>query len=125
MKLRMLSTVILLASALVSAVLAGTAPTNTHIAIIEYAFEPADQAITTGDSITWQNDGQEPHNIVDAGGAWESPALSSGQTYTFTFTTPGAYTYYCTIHSGMLGTITVTDAPSQPQTKLYIAIIQR
>ena len=78
-----------------------------------------------GDSISWQNNGQEPHNVVDDKGTWESPALSSGQTYTFAFTTAGIYTYYCTIHSGMLGTITVTEPPPQPHTKVYIVTIQR
>ncbi len=124
-KLRTLLIGIFLSSALVSTILARTAPANTRIAIIDYAFEPAEQAVPIGDSITWQNDGQEPHNVVDAGSAWESPALSSGKTYTFAFTTPGIYTYYCTIHSGMLGTITVTEAPPQPHTKVYIATIQR
>ena len=124
MQPRSLLAAIFVAGALVSASLAHSAPASTRITIIDYAFEPAEQAITTGDSITWQNDGQEPHNVVDAGGAWESPALDSGKTYTFLFTTPGIYTYYCTIHSDMSGTITVTGLP-QPQTKVYIATIQR
>jgi plastocyanin len=72
--------------------------------------------------LTWQNDGSEPHNVVDAEGAWESPALISGQSYAFTFSTPGTYTYFCTIHSGMLGTITAVEPP---QRKVYIPWIQR
>ena len=102
-----------------------SAPANVHIAIIDYAFEPAEQAITAGESITWQNDGQELHNVFDLAGTWESPALSSGQTYTFMFTTPGTYTYVCSIHSGMLGTITVVEPEPPPQIKVYIATIQR
>jgi plastocyanin len=109
--------------ALTAAAQARSVPTSTRIAIIDFAFEPAEQTITSGESITWQNDGREPHNVIDADGAWESPALSNGQTYTFTFTTPGTYTYFCSIHSGMLGTIIIAEP--QPQTKVYVATIQR
>lgn len=97
--------------------------TDIRIAIVDFAFEPAEQTITSGDTITWRNDGQEPHNVIDADGAWESPTLVSGQSYTFTFATPGAYTYYCSIHSGMLGTIVVAEP--QQQTKVYVGVIQR
>jgi len=102
--------------------LARSAPSSTQVTIIDYAFEPAEQTITAGASITWQNNGQELHNVFDLGGAWESPALKPGQTYTLTLTVPGTYAYVCSIHSGMLGTIIVA-AP--PQRKLYIATIQR
>jgi hypothetical protein len=81
--------------------------------------------IRTGESITWQNNGQEPHNVIDAGGAWESPALGNGQIYMFTFNIPGTYTYFCSIHSSMLGTITVADPPAPAQTNVYIPIIWR
>jgi plastocyanin len=122
---RIFLTAIFLAGALVSASLARSAPGNTRIAMIDYAFEPAEQTITAGDSITWQNDGQEVHNVFALGGAWESPALNSGETYTFTFATAGTYTYVCSIHSGMLGTITVIEPEPPPQTKMYMAAIQR
>jgi plastocyanin len=37
-----------------------------------------------------------------------SVALSTGQSYSFTFTKPGAYAYLCTIHPFMTATVTVT-----------------
>ena len=125
MKLRILLIVIFMIGAFVPVPDEHSAPANTHIAIMDYVFDPTEQTITAGDSITWQNDGQELHNVVDIGGAWESQALSNGQTYSFTFTTPGTYTYVCSIHSGMLGTIVVVEPMPPPQKKLYIAIIQR
>jgi plastocyanin len=80
MKLRTFLTGILLAATLTLAsatsIQARLDPPNTHIAMIGYAFEPAEQTITTGESITWQNDGQELHNVFELGGTWESPALS-------------------------------------------------
>jgi len=125
MKSHTLLAVTIVAGTFISATLARSAPSSTRVSIIDFAFDPAAQTITAGQSITWQNEGQEPHNVVDSSGAWESPALSSGQSYTFVFATPGTYTYYCTIHSGMLGTITVAEAQPQPPAKVYIAEIQR
>ena len=124
MTLRILLATILLAGTLVAPTQARLAAANMRITMIDYAFEPAEQTITVGDSITWQNDGQEVHNLFDLGGTWESPALNGGQTYTFTFTTPGTYTYVCSIHSGMLGTISVVEPAPPPQMKIYIATIQ-
>src|SRR5688572_28953173 len=127
MKLRTFLTAILLAATLTLAtatsIQARLEPPHTHIAMIDYAFEPAEQTITTGESITWQNDGQELHNVFELGGTWESPALSNGQTYTFTFGTPGTYNYVCSIHSGMLGTIIVVEPQPPPKVKVYIVTI--
>jgi hypothetical protein len=66
----------------------------------------------------------EVHNVFDLGGAWESPALNNGQTYTLTFAIPGTSTYVCSIHSGMQGTISVVEPEPAPQTKIYIATMQ-
>jgi plastocyanin len=33
--------------------------------------------------------------------------MSPNETFSFTFTTPGTYTYHCSIHPGMVGTIVI------------------
>jgi plastocyanin len=55
------------------------------------------------------NDGT-PHAIAsDAGSprAFSSDSLSTGASYTFTFTQTGTYAYHCSIHPSMKGTIIV------------------
>ncbi len=57
-----------------------------------------------------QSDSQ-PHNLVFQEGieAKTADVVQPGQSQTISFTTPGAgsYTYVCTIHPGMEGTLTV------------------
>ena len=41
------------------------------------------------------------------GGSFDSGNLSSGQSFSFSFSTPGYYSYACQYHAGMTGTIVV------------------
>jgi plastocyanin len=52
---------------------------------------------------------------INSGGSglWDSALLSEGEKASYTFTTAGTYEYYCTSHSDMKGTITVTHAVAQ------------
>lgn len=46
-------------------------------------------------------------HIYDGTGYANSGFLRSGQSWSLTFTKPGMYKYYCLLHPGMDGTITV------------------
>ena len=71
--------------------------------------------IKVGTTVTWVNNtpGGIPHNVISGSGGTpnnkfpDSPILNAGGKYTFTFTTPGEYPYYCGIHPAMVGWITV------------------
>jgi plastocyanin len=90
-----------------------------------YTFQPSILTIPAGTTVTWTNTAGDQHTVTDdpskavnsadaalpAGAqAWDSGPLMHGQTHTHTFSAPGTYKYFCTIHEsfGMLGTITVT-----------------
>jgi plastocyanin len=88
------------------------------------AGEPAlDPTIDVGDTVLWQWTGGF-HNVLAVTGSAEpfnSGAPGVGLTYSYTFTIPGIYTYYCTVHgsdngdgtaNGMVGTITVVPEPA-------------
>jgi amicyanin len=80
------------------------------IAIQNFAFEPATMTIKTGDTVTWTNKDGAPHTIVADSGSpvqFSSSQLSTGNSYSFTFTQAGSYTYHCSIHPSMKGTIVV------------------
>jgi len=80
------------------------------ISIKNFAFDPPALTVKTGTEVTWMNNDGAPHTIVsDAGSpaAFTSDPLSSGASFSFTFTRPGMYTYHCSIHPSMEGTITV------------------
>lgn len=75
-----------------------------------FAFNPATLTVKPGTVVTWVNQDSAPHTVVsDAGdpAAFSSGQLSTGGTYTFTFTTTGTYGYHCTIHPSMTGTVIV------------------
>ncbi len=80
-----------------------------EVLIDNFVFEPQDLTVSVGDTVTWRNeDGGIPHTATADAGDWDSGSLGNGDTYSFTFTEPGTYTYLCTIHPSMTGTITVT-----------------
>ena len=66
--------------------------------------------VKTGKTVTWVNQDTAPHTIVaDTGSptAFSSDTLVTGESYKFTFAQLGTYTYHCSIHLSMKGTIIV------------------
>jgi len=83
-----------------------------------YAYSPATLTVRSGDTVTWTNHDQAPHDVVTTSApvAIKSPMLSQGQSFSYTFTTPGTYSYYCSIHPDMRATIVVQAAPAAATT---------
>ncbi len=83
-------------------------PTGTNaVSIQNYAFSPSTLTVSSGTTITWTNTDSVSHNLVSDSGAFESPTIANGQTYSYTFNTPGTYSYHCGIHPSMKATIVV------------------
>jgi plastocyanin len=82
--------------------------TTVDVSIQAYAFQPQNVTIVQGTTVRWTNNDNAPHTTTSDTGVWNSPTLSQGQSFQFTFNTPGTYTYHCDVHHGMTGTITVT-----------------
>jgi plastocyanin len=92
------------------------------VVLLQYAsFEPAQVTIAAGQSVEWEwQDAPIPHdvyfqNFTPAGFRrsipldYHSTIMITGTWY-HTFTTPGIYTYICTVHAGMAGEVIVTPA---------------
>lgn len=73
-------------------------------------FSPASVTIAVGDTVTWHNTGQAPHNATGDGGSFSTPTLNNGQSASHTFSSPGTFSYICTIHPQMKGTIRVVSS---------------
>lgn len=71
------------------------------------AFGTNPLVVSVGTTVTWTNNDTISHDSVADGGMWNSGILSPGQSFPFKFTTTGSFTYKCTIHPGMVGTVTV------------------
>jgi plastocyanin len=123
---------LLLITVSVSASLTQLPPKDVHsvpsasITIIDYAFRPSLENVSTGTNIIWTyaSNGTDIHtvtskNLTQTG----SPVFAStnpnplrrGQTYNFTFYSPGRYAYYCAVHPTLMtGWVNVTGAPVNP-----------
>ena len=61
-----------------------------------------------GDSVTWVNAGEEPHNAV--GDDFSTSLLDAGESGSASFSTAGTFAYICTVHPQMKGTVKVVGA---------------
>ncbi len=81
---------------------------QNKIEIKDFAFNPQTITVKSGEKITWINRDEEPHTIVSVEKQFKkSTALDTDQEFTITAGTPGTYTYYCSVHPKMTGTIVV------------------
>ena|SRR5436190_2244013 len=79
------------------------------IEIKDFHFEPQTLTVKSGEEITWVNKDEEPHTIVSVEKQFKkSTALDTGDQFTVTAGDPGTYTYFCSVHPKMTGTIIVT-----------------
>jgi plastocyanin len=79
------------------------------VKVVDRDYEPRELTINKGARVTWKFKGDLPHNVVDDRGAFESPILERGDEWSLTFDDPGTYTYYCTLHHSMQGTLVVLE----------------
>lgn len=105
-----LSAIMILASSSPrSAVRAESKPdsvTEVKIGIDNFSFGP-DVTIATGTTVTWTNRDDVPHVVASDSNLFKSKALDTDDRYSYTFTKPGTYVYYCTVHPRMTAKIVV------------------
>ncbi|MBV9582659.1 MAG: cupredoxin domain-containing protein [Chloroflexi bacterium] len=78
----------------------------TDISIASFAFGPKSLTVKPGQSVTFTNNDSVAHTTTSS--AWDSGQIAPGASYTLTApSTPGTYTYHCSIHPFMTGTLIV------------------
>lgn len=93
-----------------------------EVSIGDNFYTPQALTVVQGTTLVWTNNGGSNHTVTSDTGVFDSgidPAnfIHSGQQYSFTFTTPGTYPYFCYLHGaaggvGQSGTITVVAQPT-------------
>jgi len=84
------------------------------VSIDNFTFSPPRLTVKAGTTITWTNRDDIPHGIGSSNNAFtRSKALDTDDAFSFTFTTPGTYQYFCYIHPHMVGTIVVETATGE------------
>jgi plastocyanin len=90
---------------------------------------PRQVTIHTNDTIRWINQDTEAHTVTSGVGAgieslmnnkrgtsngiFDSGLFKTGESWIHTFTNPGTYTYFCTIHPWMEGVVSVQGVQAQ------------
>jgi plastocyanin len=78
------------------------------VSIDNFTFTPQTLTVKAGTTVTWNNHDDIPHGVASDNNTFRrSKALDTDDKFAFTFTTPGAYKYFCYIHPHMTGTIVV------------------
>lgn len=81
------------------------------VAINGMAFLPNSIKVKVGTTVTWTNQDPYAHTVTGDGSnipkGFDSGNLGTGKSYSYTFTSPGTFTYHCTIHPQLIGSVTV------------------
>jgi amicyanin len=92
-------------------------PANA-ISIHNFSFTPPTLTVKAGTTVTWTNKDDIPHGIGSANNAFKKgPALDTDDSYSFTFTAPGTYQYFCYLHPHMVGSIVVESTTGSDATQ--------
>src|SRR5687768_13729114 len=83
---------------------------SASVDIADFTFGPNSVTITAGGTVTWTNNDSAPHTATGDGGSFDTGTIDSGQSASITFDTPGTYSYICSIHPNMTGTVVVLAA---------------
>ena len=85
---------------------------SADIEIDNFHYSPPTLVVAPGATVTWKNDDDSPHSVREKDGKFRSAGLDTDETFSQTFTAPGEYEYFCSIHPYMTGKIVVKPAGS-------------
>jgi plastocyanin len=83
---------------------------DAMVKIDDFKFAPARLTVQAGTTVTWRNKDDIPHTVASTTRMFKSKALDTGDAFSFTFTEPGTYEYFCSLHPHMTATIVVEPA---------------
>ncbi|MDD5190694.1 MAG: cupredoxin family copper-binding protein [Dehalococcoidales bacterium] len=85
---------------------ASTGAGNT-VSISNFSFVPGILTVNVGTTVTWTNNDSTTHTVTSDSGVFDSGSIAIGKTYSYTFSTAGTFSYHCSIHPSMKGSVKV------------------
>ncbi len=86
----------------------GQTAVAADITISSFSFSPSTFTVKAGQKVTVVNQDSIQHSLIANDGSFDTGLLSQGQIGSFTApTTPGTYSYHCSVHTTMTGTLIV------------------
>jgi amicyanin len=87
---------------------------DAAVKIGNFTFTPQELRIKAGTTVTWTNEDDIPHTVVSPPQVRSKP-LDTNDKFAFTFTRPGTYKYFCSLHPHMTGVVVVEAATDTKQ----------
>lgn len=83
-----------------------------RITVKNLIFRPSPNTVAPGTTVTWLNADNITHTVTSGvrgrpDGKFDTELIEKESMFTFTFGQPGAFPYFCSLHSGTEGVITV------------------
>ena len=106
-KLTYIAAIPLLAIIILASLNSPATPPDAEVKIDNFSFAPETITVRAGTQVLWTNRDDIPHTIVGDDKSFKSMALDTGEQFSYTFSKPGTYSYFCSIHPKMTGKIVV------------------
>jgi plastocyanin len=87
----------------------GDAALSEKVEIVDFAYDPDPVTIEEGGKVTWINRDSAPHTATADDGSFDTGTIEKGKIGSETFKEAGNFTYFCTIHPTMHGTVEVVE----------------
>jgi plastocyanin len=82
-------------------------PAGAEVKIDNFSFGPAAITIAVGTTVTWTNRDDIPHTVVSDDKVFKSKVMDTDEKFSYTFSKPGTYPYFCSVHPKMTGKVIV------------------
>jgi plastocyanin len=80
---------------------------GVEVKIDNFSFAPAVLKVAVGTTVTWVNHDDIPHTVVSPDKVFKSKVLDTDEKFSYAFTKPGRYPYFCSVHPKMTGEVVV------------------
>ena len=84
-----------------------TPSTANQVMVENFSFQPGTLTVKAGTTVTWVNHDDEPHTVNENNKTFKSGTLDTDAKFSYKFTSPGTYSYFCSLHPRMTGQIIV------------------
>lgn len=78
-----------------------------EVKIDNFSFTPATTTVPAGTTVIWTNSDDVPHTVVSDDKVFKSKVLDTDEKFSYTFTKPGTYSYFCSVHPKMTAKVVV------------------
>jgi plastocyanin len=96
----------------------GAAASPAEITMPGKFFAPRDIDVLVGTPVTWRNTDRSTHTVTEDDDVFDSGLIRPGGEFARTFTRTGRFSFHCTIHRFMRGSVSVFDVvlrgPEEP-----------